>query len=118
MQDFPEERRIGHTTFEFLEGDPAQMDLLAKAGVPFSDAVVIGGVLERRPAKEADALTMALIMLVQECVGASGRESGSPTHIVGMVSRTPPPAPADRLCCNVLMSHAGCRCYRQMELRM
>ena len=109
MQDFPEERRIGHTTFEFLEGDPAQMDLLAKAGVPFSDAVIIGGVLEQRPAKEADALTMALIMLVQECVGASGRESGSPTHIVGMVSRNPPCSCCYTLRSYVYMSHHGCR---------
>lgn len=85
MQDFPDERKIGSTTFEYVEGDPANRELLQQSGVAFCDSVIIGGILDERPAKEADALTITLVMLVQECLAAAGRDDSNPAHIVGMV---------------------------------
>lgn len=92
LQDYPEEKTIGSTTFEFVEGDPANRELLQKSGVAFCDSVIIGGILDERPAKEADALTITLVMLLQECLAAAGRDESNPAHIVGMVSSLPPPA--------------------------
>ena len=85
LQDFPEDKKIGSTSFEFVEGDPANRELLQKSGVAFADSIVIGGILDGRPAKEADALTITLVMLVQECLAAAGRDDSNPAHIVGMV---------------------------------
>lgn len=85
LQGFPEETSLGGTSFEFVEGDPAHQGLLQKAGVGMSDSVIIGGTIDKRPPKEADALTLSLVMLVQECLVGSDR-AHNPTHIVGMVS--------------------------------
>lgn len=85
LQDYPEKSKVGGTTFEFLQGDPANRDLLQEAGVAFCDSIIIGGILDGRPAKEADALTIAMVMLVQECLSAAGRDESNPAHIVGMV---------------------------------
>ena len=84
MQGYPEESRIAGTSFAFVEGDPAQMDLLNTAGVQFSDAIIVGGT-DSRPDKEADALTLSMVMLTQECLAVSGRDPSNPAHIVGMV---------------------------------
>ena len=86
MQDFPEDEHVQGSTVELVEGDPANRELLQKAGVAFCDSVIIGGILDGRPAKEADALTITLVMLVQECLAAAGRDETNPAHIVGMVS--------------------------------
>lgn len=83
MQDFPEETTIRGTTIDFIEGDPAQADLIQKSGIPRSDAIIIGGTLEKLP-KEADALTLSLVMLIQECLAGSGRGTKNPAHIIGM----------------------------------
>lgn len=87
LQDFPEDTKIKGTTYEFVEGDPANRELLQKAGVAFCDSVIVGGILDGRPAKEADALTITLVMLVQECLAAAGRDESNPAHIVGMVGQ-------------------------------
>lgn len=86
MQDFPEDKRINGTTVEWVEGDPANRELLQKAGIAFCDSIIIGGILDGRPAKEADALTITLVMLVQECLVAAHRDESNPAHIVGMAS--------------------------------
>ena len=46
--------------------------------------------MDGRPAKEADALTIALVMLIQQCLSAAGRGESNPAHIVGMVRPFPP----------------------------
>lgn len=43
------------------------------------------GGLQSRPAKEADALTISVILLLQEVMTVSGRDTSYPAHIVGMV---------------------------------
>lgn len=103
LQGYPEEGVDGPLTLQLLEGDPTQMELLEQAGVPFSDTIIIGGTLSGRSAKEADALTLASLMLVQECLGGSGRDTAQPAHIVGMVRcpqdpKTHLPASCEKLC--------------------
>jgi len=36
--------------------------------------------------QEADAMSLALVMLLQECLSGAGRDDSNPAHIVGMVS--------------------------------
>lgn len=73
-----------------MEGDPANREALQRSGVAFCDSVIIGGVMDERQAKEADALTITLVMLLQECLAAAGRDESNPAHIVGMVSPSNP----------------------------
>ncbi len=50
--------------FAFLEGDPADLTALRKADVGTAAAVVVAG-LSARGAKEADALVLTTMLLVQ-----------------------------------------------------
>ncbi|KAK9797373.1 hypothetical protein WJX73_006662 [Symbiochloris irregularis] len=70
--------------FTHVEGDPANADSLRKAGAAGAQAIIIGG-LQARSAKESDALTISVILLLQEVLMNSSRERGFPAHIVGMV---------------------------------
>ncbi|MCJ1468197.1 hypothetical protein MMC07_006825 [Pseudocyphellaria aurata] len=70
--------------FVFQEGDPASAEQLRKAGADRTQAIIVGG-LQSRPAKEADALTISVILLLQEVLTVSGRDTSYPAHIVGMV---------------------------------
>jgi hypothetical protein len=76
---------MGRTSLEFVEGEPANRTLLQKAGVAFCDSVIIGGWEGARSGKDADAMSLALMMLIQECLAGSGRDDSNPAHIVGMV---------------------------------
>ena len=76
-----------------MEGEPGDAAVLKKAGVGIADSIIIGSILDAVDAKQADALTVALIMLVQECLASAGRNSKNSAHIIGMVGYSgPPPA--------------------------
>ena len=52
--------------FAFLEGDPSDLAVLKKAEVGDAAAVVVAGLGERE-SKEADALVLTTLLLVQVC---------------------------------------------------
>ena len=65
VQGFPEKGELGSAVrFAFLEGDPADLSVLRKAEVGNAAAVVVAGMGERG-AKEADALVLTTLLLVQ-----------------------------------------------------
>lgn len=87
MQGFPDEQSklfAPGCRFTHQKGDPADAEQLRQAGAGIAQSVIIGG-LQGRPAKEADALTISVILLLQEVLLKSGRDSQVPAHIVGMV---------------------------------
>ena len=87
VQGFPEEQSkllAPGCRFSHVKGDPASSESLRRAGAQGAQAIIIGG-LQRRPAKEADALTLSLILLLQGELLSSGRSPDFPAHIVGMV---------------------------------
>jgi len=64
-QGFPDRQELGGgVRFAFLEGDPADLTALRKADVGTAAAVVVAG-LNERGAKEADALVLTTMLLVQ-----------------------------------------------------
>ena len=65
LQGFPDRGELGAgVRFAFLEGDPADLSVLRKAEVGSAAAVVVAGMGERG-AKEADALVLTTLLLVQ-----------------------------------------------------
>ena len=67
MQGFPEKQELGTAVrFAFLEGDPSDLAVLKKAEVGDAAAVVVAGLGERE-SKEADALVLTTLLLVQVC---------------------------------------------------
>ncbi|KAK9836266.1 hypothetical protein WJX81_000586 [Elliptochloris bilobata] len=84
-EGFPEKSEMGSAVrFAFLEGDPADLGVLRKAEVGTAAAVVVAG-LGERGAKEADALVLTTLLLVQELAGAAKRNASNPAHVVGTV---------------------------------
>ena len=87
MQGFPDSKAkflAPGCRFTHQKGDPANADQLRKANADTAQAIILGG-LQSRPAKEADALTIAIILLLQEVLMTGGRDPRFPAHIVGMV---------------------------------
>lgn len=65
LQGFPDKAELGSAVrFAFLEGDPADLAVLRKAEAGNAAAVVVAGMGERG-AKEADALVLTTLLLVQ-----------------------------------------------------
>ena len=65
LQGFPDKGELGSgVRFAFLEGDPADLAVLGKAEAGSAAAVVVAGMGERG-AKEADALVLTTLLLVQ-----------------------------------------------------
>ena len=72
--------------FNHQQGDPCDAEQLRRTGADTAQAIIIGG-LQGVAAKEADALTISLILLLQEVLLQGGRDPARPLHIVGMVSQ-------------------------------
>ncbi|KAK9815434.1 hypothetical protein WJX72_003650 [[Myrmecia] bisecta] len=89
-EGFPDEKLsaklLASCKFAHIQGDPAQQALLKKAGVANAHAIIVGGV-DSRPPKEGDALTLSVILLLNDVMVASGRDARNPVHIVGTVRR-------------------------------
>lgn len=91
MQDFPEGDKMKNITVKFVDGEPGNAENLMKAGTHMADSIIVGSILDSADAKQADALTVALIMLIQEVLATSGRDKSNSAHIIGMVIPSPPP---------------------------
>ena len=86
MQDWPDTTQLKNVSLKFVEGESGDPGVLKKAGVAFAESIIVGSILDTADAKQADALTVALIMLIQECLANAGRSGKNAAHIIGMVS--------------------------------
>lgn len=85
MQGLPKEEMKGPCKFRLIHGDPTKAEMLKEAGVESADALIVGGI-EHKDHREADAVMLAMLMVLQDACARYQRSSRTPLHVIGQVA--------------------------------
>ena len=98
VQGLPKEETKGPCKFRLIQGDPTKAEMLKDAGVENADSLIVGGI-ENKDHPEADAVMLAMLMVLQDACARYKRNPRKPLHVIGQVpSRAQTGSPNTTLC--------------------
>ncbi|KAK9861239.1 hypothetical protein WJX84_011733 [Apatococcus fuscideae] len=86
LEGLPKEETKGPCKFRLIHGDPTKTEMLNNAGVENADSLIVGGI-EHKDHREADAVMLAMLMVLQDACARYKRSSRKPLHVIGQIRR-------------------------------